>query len=189
MLNMSSIKLGPVPKVLLLLGPWGLGILIAGFIQQSNEGLKADTFLLIWAIVTLVGLVGQALAMCNGLEKNFLVWVVVIALAWAFTFYVFRVSSDPALFTDLGPVWLGLMGVGFIFTAYQVNRWFWTIAIIHLGIALLMELSSRGVIKIDFFNSNQPLLVGLIDGGLMIVAGLVGVTQALRPAPAQTSLE
>lgn len=184
MFNMSSIKLGPLPKVLLLLGPWGVGILLGGIIQQTNESMKADTFLLIWALVTVVGLTGQALAMCNGLERNFLVWVSLIALAWAFTFYVFRVSSDPTLFAHLGPVWLALMGVGFIFTAFQVSQWFWLLAGVHLFLALLMELAARDIYKSEFFVSNQPLLVGVVDGGLTLIAAIIGLIQYFRPARA-----
>ncbi len=185
MLNIDSLKLGPIPKVFLILVPWGVALLIGGFIHQNMGNPTPAKFLLVWATVTLVGLVGHALGLCRGLEWNFVVWVVAISLAWAFTFFVFQVyepkgASDPILYSDLGAVWLGLMGIAFIFTAFQVSPLFWLIAIPHLVIALGMELSARSVIKIDYLDANQPLLVALVDGGLTLIAGIVGVILATR---------
>jgi hypothetical protein len=185
MLNIDSLKLGPIPKVFLILVPWGVALLIGGIIHQNMGNPTPAKFLLVWAIVTFVGLAGHALGLCRGLELNFLVWVVAIALAWVFTFFVFQVyepkgPNDPILYSDMGAVWLGLMGIAFIFTAFQVNRLFWLIAIPHLVIALGMELSARSIIKNDFLDANQPLLVALIDGGLTLIAGIVGVIWATR---------
>lgn len=185
MLNIDSLKLGPIPKVLLILLPWGLAVLLGGLIQQNQT--NANTILMIWAIVTIVGLAGQALGLCRGLELNFLVWVVAIGLAWAFTFVVYRVyepkgPNDPILYNDMGPVWLGLMGIAFIFTAFQVNPLFWLVAIPHLIVAGLMELSSRRILTLDWLDGNQPLLVGLIDGGLMLVAVVIALIPARNNA-------
>jgi len=185
MLNIDSLKLGPIPKVFLILVPWGVALLIGGLVHQNMGDPTPSKFLMVWAVVTVVGLAGHSLGLCRGLEWNFVVWVVAISLAWAFTFFVFQVyepkgPNDPILYSDLGAVWLGLMGIAFIFTAFQVNPLFWLIAIPHLVIALGMELSARGIVKIDFLDGNQPLLVALIDGGLTLIAGIVALVLSTR---------
>jgi hypothetical protein len=193
MLNIDSLKLGPIPKIMLILGTWGIAILIGGIVQQNMKDPTPTQILIMWAIVTAVGLVGQALGLCRGLEWNFTIWVVAIGLAWAFTLFVFQIyqpksDSDPILYLDLGPVWLGLIGIALLVTGFQVNRIFWLLGILHLIAALFMELSSRNILKWSYLDDNQAWLTGVIDGGLLLIVALGWLVTNLRPnKPSKTT--
>lgn len=191
MLNINSLKLGSIPKVFLILVPWALAILAGGFIQQNMSAPTIDGILTLWAIVTVVGLIGQGLGLCKGLELNFGIWVAVIALGWIFTFFVFKIynpgEKDLQLFNDIAPFWLLMTAIGFAATALQVSKLFWIAAGVHLLLAFVFELNSRGILKSDFLNENQALLFGLVDGGVMLVAVIVAVVLVMRPAKTQTA--
>jgi hypothetical protein len=179
MFNLSSVKVGPIPKVLLIHAFWGIALLIAGLLQQYAKLSFPDGVFLVWGVATVVGLLGQAIGLCKGLVSNFIVWVVLIVIAWAFTIYALRIDSSFSVAAEVAPVWLGLMGIGFIATALQVDKMFWIVAILHIVVAVLVELAGRNILKVDFLVSNSPLIVGVVMGGSMILAGIIGTAQAL----------
>src|SRR5437588_3177016 len=97
---------------------------------------------------------------------NFTVWLILIAIGWAFTFYVIKFDNGAHidLYGDLPGVWLILLGFGHLATAYHVDRRFLIMAAVAFAGGLLLELSARGVFQVGFLTANSSLLFGLIAG-------------------------
>jgi hypothetical protein len=178
MFNMDSVKLAGIPKVLIINGVWAVALIVGGILHGNAKSL--DEVLIIWGIVTVVGLIGQALGLCKGLITNFIIWVVAIAVAWAFTFYALKIDSNFTLYAEVAPVWFALMGIGFAATAVQVDKLFWILAGLHFVAAIVMELVGRDILKIEFLQKNPGYIVAAIMGGGMLVAAIIGVVKAMN---------
>ncbi len=172
MFNMKDLQLN-IPKVSFMLAGWGLVILLGGIVNQWFN-LSADFTLWLWAGVTILGLAAQLISMVRGLELNLGIWVVLIVAGWLFTFYVIKIDGGAHidLFGDLAGVWLILLGLGYIATAFQVDKRFFIVAGLHLAVGGLLELSSRRVISIEIFDSFSAFIFGLVGGLPLIVAAL-----------------
>jgi hypothetical protein len=191
MFNMDSVKLAGIPKVLIIHGAWAIALIGGGIAFAMLKADSVDPYLLVWAVATLIGLAGQALGLCKGLGANFIIWVGVIVVAWAFTLYALKFDDKFTVAPEVMPVWFALMGVGFIATAVQVDKLFWILAILHLVAAVFLELLSRGVLKIAFITDLNPgYIVAAIMGGGMLVAAIVGAAKAMsegKPANLATA--
>jgi hypothetical protein len=177
-----------INKAVFLMACWGLLILLASTINQFFNVPSLDTILVMWAGVTVLGIAGQAVSLVRGLGLNFGTWLAVIAVGWAFTFYVVKFDNGAHnnLFGDLPGVWLLLIGIGHIATAFHVMRRFLAVAGVHFAVGLLMELSAHQVVSISLLDQYSVLVFGIVAGGSMIVAALpVWYRPAQRvPSPA-----
>lgn len=162
-----------VPKVTVLLGSWGLLLFLGGVINQWFN-LSADFTLLLWVGITVLGIAAQLITMVKGLGINLGIWIALMVAGWAFTYYVvkFDNGSHIDLFGDMSGVWLILLGIGYIATAFQVDKRFLIVAAIHLLVGALLELSSRQVVSIVFLDTYSPLIFGLVSGLTLMVAAL-----------------
>ena len=186
MLNKDSVKLGPIPKEILVMAIWGVALLVGGLVQQNAKLDGVDAILTMWAVVTLVGIIGQALAFAKGLGPNDIAWGVTIALAWAFTLVAFKVSGVD-FYKDFSAVWYILLGIGYLFTAWQIDKFFYIMAAAHFLVGLLMEISIRFVSEADrkgtifeFFYANQPLFMAFFGGGSLLLASVVAYALRMR---------
>jgi hypothetical protein len=162
-----------VPKVTILLGSWGLLIFLGGVINQWFN-LSADFTLLLWVGITILGIAAQLITMVKGLGFNLGIWVALMVAGWLFTYYVVKFDNGAHidLFGDMAGVWLILLGIGYIATAFQVDKRFLIVAGVHLLVGALLELSSRRVVSIEFLDSYSPLIFGLVGGIPLMVAAL-----------------
>ena len=173
-----------VPKARLILAGWGLPILLAGMITQWFDLPNPNYALLLWAGVSLLGVAAQVVGLVRGLGPNLGLWLLLIFIGWAFTLYVVTLDNGThiALYGDVPGVWLALLGVGYLATAFQVDKRFLAVAALHFGGAIALEAVARGSISVDFLADNGPLLFGLIGGLSPLVAALPIWTAARRHA-------
>jgi hypothetical protein len=186
-LDQRSVRIN---KAVFLLAGWGLLILLASLINQFFDLPSPDYVLYLWGGVTVLGIACQAIAMVRGLGQNFAVWIVVILLGWVFTVYVvkFDNGSHIDLYGDLAGVWLILLGVGHLATAYHVVRRFLLVGAIHIVVGLMLELSARGIVPVDFLNAYSTLIFGLVAGGSLIVSALPMWYRPKKPAPSPAAI-
>jgi hypothetical protein len=172
MFNMKELELN-IPKVSFLLASWGLLILLGGVINQWFN-LSADFNLWLWGGITLLGVAAQLISMVRGMGLNLGFWLVLIIIGWLFTFYVikFEGGAHIDLFGDLPGVWLILLGLGYIATAFQVDIRFLILAALHLVAGALLELSSRQIATIEILDTYSSLIFGLVGGVPLMVAAL-----------------
>jgi hypothetical protein len=169
----------------ILMAVWGVLILVAGVATQYYYP-SIEAVLQWWAIVTVIGLAVQAACELRDQPLNFLAWVAAMAVGWVFTLWA--VSPGVGLFADLTPVWLILLGLAYIPTAFQIDRRYWLFAALHLALGALMELSVRGVFVVGFLNSYSSLILGLVGGGSMIAgAALARIKYAEARSEARLS--
>jgi hypothetical protein len=159
----------------IVMAVWGALILGVGLYNQWNFP-SMETILLLWGGVTVVGLAVQGLCEVKDQRVNFLAWVAVVALGWAFTLYAIY-ATNYALFGHLGGIWLILLGLAYVPTALQIDRRYWIFAGLHFLVGGLMELSAfkmlpAGMMK--FLDGNTALLIGVIGGGTLLVAAFFG---------------
>jgi hypothetical protein len=185
MLNMNANSLN-IPKVSFMLAGWGLVILLGGIINQWF-GLNADATLWLWAGVSLLGLLAQLAAMVRGLGLNLVAWLAAIAIGWGFTYYVtkFDGGSHADLYGDLAGVWLILLGLGYVATAFQVDKRFLALAGLHLLVGALMELSIHQIVPVEVLDSYAALVFGVVGGLPLLAAGLLELPRVARVAPPQ----
>ena len=166
--NMMTINKAPA-----LMGSWGLAVLLASVMNQFFE-LSTNNSLLMWGLLTVLGIVGHSVCYLRGLGKNFAVWVGLITVGWLFTLYVFKWDNGAniALLADLPAAWLALIGVGYVATALQIDRRFFYLAGVHFAVAAVMELSARGIMPIDFVDEYAALIFGLTVSIPLFVASL-----------------
>lgn len=172
MFNTRELELR-IPKVSFILAGWGLLIFLGGVINQWFN-LSADFTLWLWAGITVLGVAAQVISMVRGMGLNLGIWLALIVIGWLFTYYVvkFDGGSHVDLFGDLPGVWLILLGLGYVATAFQVDKRFLILAALHLLVGFLMELSSRRVVTIEFLDSYSALIFGLVGGIPLMVAAL-----------------
>lgn len=184
MFNNKDLHLN-IPKISFLLAGWGLLILLGGIINQWFN-LSADFILWLWAGVTILGLAAQLISMVKGLELNLTIWIILIIIGWSFTFYVIKFDNGAHidLFGDLTGVWLLLLGLGYIATAFQVDKRWLIVAGLHLAVGALVELSSRRVVSIEFIDTFSALIFGLVGGLPLIVAAFPVWFEKKQPQPA-----
>ena len=182
MINMKAVTLR-IQKAAFMMVAWGILILAASVMTQFFE-LSADYVLLMWAGATVLGILAQVYCLVNGLQANLTVWIVLIAIGWGFTLFVMKFDngSHIDLYGDQAGVWLILMGLGYVATAFHVVKRFLILAAIHIVAGIVMELSARGIVPIDFLNTYSSLVFGLVAGVPLIIAGL---PMWYRPAPAK----
>jgi hypothetical protein len=163
-----------INKAVFMMAGWGLLILLASFINQFFDLPSPDYVLLLWGGVTVLGIAGQAVSLVRGLGLNFTVWLVVMAIGWIFTLYVVKLDngSHIDLYGDLAGVWLILLGIGHLATAFHVVKRFLLVGTIHIVAGLLVELSARGIVSVEFIDAYSTLIFGLIAGGSLIVGAL-----------------
>ena len=167
---------------------WGVLILVAALYNQWwFPGF--DSMLLIWAGVTVVGLAVQAVCEVRDQPINFLAWVAVVVVGWAFTLYA--IYSDPSLarFSLLSAIWLIMLGIAYMPTAIQIDSRYWWFAAAHLVVGGLMELSALRVVAIPFLNNNASLLLGIIGGGSLIAAAYFGRVPKTKTVAASQQVE
>jgi len=172
-------------KAVFLMAGWGLVILLASLINQFFNVPNFDTILVMWGAATLLGIAGQAFCLVRGLGLNFGSWLAVIAAGWVFTLYVSKLDNGAHgdLFGDLPGVWLILIGIGHVATAFHVARLFLLVASIHFVAGLLLELLAHQVISIGLLDQYSVLVFGTVAGGSMIVAALPLWYRPRQPAP------
>ncbi len=188
MLNKDEVKFGPLPKDFLVMAVWGVLLLAGGLIQQYGK-LDLDGILVMWAVVTLLGAAGQALAYVNGLTPNNLAWAGTIIAAWAFTLLALKANiQDSNLYEDMPAVWFVLLGIGFIFTAQQVGKIFYILATVYLLTGIILEIGLR-FMQNEFLASNAPLIMAFVGGGSLIVASIVAYVLRTRQATNKSMAE
>lgn len=162
-----------INKAAFQLAAWGLVILVAGALSQYFN-LSADFLLWLWGGATVLGLVAQIGALVRGVGLNLGVWIAVLAAGWLFTFYVtkFDNGAHADLYPDLPGVWLILLGIGYIASAFQLDKRFFILAALHLVAGGLLELSARRIVAVDFLDANGALLLGLVGGLPLLIAAL-----------------
>lgn len=186
MLNKTSVKLGGVPKEILVMAIWGVVLLAGGLIQKNVNLGGVDGILAMWGVVTLLGIVGQGLAYVTGLGPNDIAWGVTIAIGWAFTLAAFKVSGVDFV-KDMSAIWYIVLGIGYIFCAIHIDKIFYIMAGAHFLVGLMMEISLRFISSadrkgsiFDFFATNQPLFMAFFGGGSLIVASIVAYVLRTR---------
>jgi len=174
-----------INKAVFLMAGWGLIILLASLINQFFNVPNFDTILVMWGVATALGITGQAICLVRGLGLNFGSWLAVIAAGWVFTLYVSKVDNGAHanLFGDLPGVWLILIGIGHVATAFHVARRFLALAAVHFAAGLLMELSAHQVVNIGLLNQYSVLAFGIVAGGSLIVGALPIWYRPRQPAP------
>jgi hypothetical protein len=184
MINLDQ-RIVRINKAVFLMAGWGLLILLGSLINQFFDLPSPDYVLYLWGGVTILGIACQAIAMVRGLGQNFAAWMVVIVLGWVFTFYVIKFDNGAHidLYGDLAGVWLILLGVGHLVTAYHVVRRFLLVGAIHIAVGILLELSARGIVTIDFLNAYSTLIFGIVAGGSLIVSSLPVWYRPKKPVP------
>jgi hypothetical protein len=172
MVNMKAVTLR-IQKGSFMMVAWGILLLAASVMTQFFE-LSADYVLWMWAGATLLGILAQMYCLVNGLQVNLIVWIVLIIIGWGFTLFVMKFDngSHIDLYGDQAGVWLILMGLGYVATAFSVAKRFLILAAIHIVAGAVMELSARGIVPIDFLNAYSSLVFGLVAGVPLIIAGL-----------------
>lgn len=175
-----------INKAVFMMGAWGMLILLASIINQFFDLPNPDYVLYLWAGVTLLGIAGQTISLVRGLQLNLTIWLVVMAVGWVFTYYVVKFDDGAHidLFGDLSGVWLILLGIGHLFTAFHVVKRFLLLGSFHIVVGLLLELSARGIVRVDFLDSYSTLIFGLVAGGTLIVASLPMWYKPAKTAPA-----
>jgi hypothetical protein len=160
-------------KARLLMGVWGLLILLAATITQFFE-LASSYVLWLWAGVTVLGLLCQVVCLLRFLLPNFGIWLFFIAAAWLFTLYVIKFDNGAHidLYGDLAGVWLMALGCAYLATLVQVDRRFLLLAVLHLGVGILLELSARRVLTISFLDTYSTLIFGLVAGLPLLIGAL-----------------
>src|SRR3954464_10787795 len=120
MINMKAVTLR-IQKAAFMMVAWGLLILAASIMTQFFE-LSANYVLLMWAGATVLGIVAQVFCLVNGLQQNLAAWLIAMAAGWAFTLFVMKFDngSHIDLYGDLAGVWLILLGLGYVVTAFHV---------------------------------------------------------------------
>jgi hypothetical protein len=192
MINLDQ-RMLRINKAVFLMAGWGLLILLASAINQFFDLPNPDYVLILWGGVTVLGIACQTVAMVRGLGMNFTVWLVLIGIGWVFTFYVVKFDNGAHidLYGDLAGVWLILLGIGHLVTAFHVVKRFLLMSIIHIVAGVVLEISARGIVTIDFINSYSTLIFGIVAGGSLIVAALPVWYRprkpATAPAPAQAT--
>lgn len=159
----------------IVMAVWGALILGVGLYNQWNFP-SMEMILMLWGGVTVVGLAVQGLCEVKDQRTNFLAWVGVVLLGWAFTLYAIY-ATNYAYFDHLGGVWLILLGLAYVPTALQIDRRYWIFAGLHFLAGGLMELSAFKLLPADmmsFLDRNTPLLIGVIGGGTLLVAAFFG---------------
>ncbi len=146
---------------------WGL-ICLQIFATAQFFPVSWYTQAILWSVLSLVG----------NIAMIFLTWfwVRVEKLQWLIYSWVFLMSAGVAI-TDMGifygwgqvlmylcPLWLGLTGIGYLFTAWGLrSRTFLILALIHLG----------GILVLPFCSGWQFITTGAIMAmSLLIVAEL-----------------
>jgi hypothetical protein len=186
MINLDQ-RILRINKAVFLMAGWGLLILLASVMNQFFDLPNPDYVLMLWGGVTVLGILCQTVALVRGLQLNFTVWLILIALGWAFTFYVVKFDNGAHidLYGDLAGVWLILLGIGHLFTAFHVVKRFLLLGIIHILVGVALELSARGIVSVDFFDSYSTLIFGIVAGGSLIVGALPMWYRPRKPATAQ----
>ena len=174
-----------INKAVFMMAVWGLLILLASIINQFFDLPNPDYVLFLWAGVTLLGIAGQTISLVRGLQLNLTIWLIVMAIGWVFTFYVVKFDDGAhiELYGDLAGVWLILLGIGHLFTAFHVVKLFLFLGALHIAVGLLLELSARGIVRIDILDAYSTLIFGLVAGGTLIVASLPMWYRPAKPAP------
>jgi hypothetical protein len=149
-------------------------LLFLGGVINQWFNLSADFTLLLWVGITILGIAAQLITMVKGLGFNLGIWIALMVAGWIFTYYVVKFDNGAHidLFGDMSGVWLILLGIGYIATAFQVDKRFLIVAGVHLLVGALLELSSRQVVSIEFLDSYSPLIFGLVGGIPLMVAAL-----------------
>jgi hypothetical protein len=162
-----------ISKASFMMAGWGLLLLLGGAISQWFN-LSADFTLVLWGGITVLGIIAQLVAYVKGLGLNYTFWIFLMVLGWAFTWYVTKFDNGihADLYGDLAGVWLILLGIGYVATAFQVDKRFFVIAGAHLLVGVLLELSSRRIVTIDILDTYSALIFGLVGGLTLIVASL-----------------
>jgi hypothetical protein len=146
------------------MGSWGLLILFASLVNQYFFPPNFDYLIVMWSVVTVLGLAAQVICLARGLGPNLAAWVVVIVVGWLFTYL--------RLYLDMAGVWLLLLGVGYVATAIQVHARFWILAALHFVAGGLMELSVHKMLPLPWLDANQSLVFGLVAGVPLIIGAL-----------------
>lgn len=123
---------------------------------------------------TVLGIGFQLISMVRGLGLNLGIWIILMICGWLFTFYVikFEEGIHIYLFGDLSGVWLILLWIGYVATAFQVDKRFLIVAALHLGVGALLELASRGLVSFEILNTYSTLIFGLVGGLPLMIAAI-----------------
>jgi hypothetical protein len=180
-----------VEKARVLMGGWGLLILLAAIVNQFFELPNPNYVLLLWTGVTVLGILAHITSLIHGLGQNFGAWVVVIVIGWAFTFYVVKFDNGAHidLYGDLAGVWLILLGISYLATAYHVARPFLIFAGLHIVAGVLLELSARGITRVSFLDTYSTLIFGLVAGLPLLIAALPQWYRAEAPQASPAVVE
>ena len=173
----EAVAINKAPSLMTI---WGVMILLGGVAHQFLN-LSIDTSLLVWGVLTVVGVIGQVVCMMHGLGKNFGAWIAVIALGWFFTLYIIKFDKgfNIQYVSELPAIWLMMLGIGYAATALQINRKFWILSAASFFLGQVMSFGSSGALQLDFFIEYDRLLFGLFAGVPLIIASL---PQYYRPA-------
>ncbi|HKP53925.1 MAG TPA: hypothetical protein VJ183_14895 [Chloroflexia bacterium] len=169
-----------------LMAIWGVMLVLGGVAQQFLS-LSIDTTLIVWGVLSVIGVAGQVVCMTHGLGKNFAAWIAVIAVGWFFTLYIIKFDKGYNIqyLTDLPAIWLMLLGIGYAATAFQVNRKFWMLAAASFFLGELIEMGVYGVLQFqDFFVEYSTLLFGIFAGVPLIIASLPRFYRPAQKKPA-----
>jgi hypothetical protein len=161
---------------------WGLLLLGAGIYNQYQfPSVEAIVFL--WGAVTVIGLVAQAVCEIQHQPVNFYVWLACLVVAWAFTHYTLMWDNGAhmGLYGDLAGVWLIFLGVGYIDTARKINTRFLWVGVVHVVAGILLELSARGIVKVDLLSNYSTLIFGIVAGGTLLIAAVMARIQVETP--------
>jgi hypothetical protein len=182
-LNSNTVTLR-INKAAFTLGAWGLLILLASLVNQFFIPPSLEAVYALWSAVTLLGILAQAICLARGLGTNFAVWIVVMVIGWLFT--------HSGFYADIPGVWLILLGVGYVATAFQIHMRFMWLAGLHLAVGALMELAAHNIVSFPLLVSYASLVFGLV-AGLPLVIGVLPVwyrprQPAANPAPARAAV-
>lgn len=146
---------------------WGVLILLGGAITQWYFPSVGEV-LAWWGVISVAGIAVQLLCQVRDQPFNCGIWIVAVAIGWAFTLYA--TSPEVGWYGDIAGVWLIFLGVGYINTARRINSRFMIFAVLHFVVGGLMELSVHKILPISFLDNYASLILGLVGGLSLVIA-------------------
>ncbi len=155
---------------------WGVILVAGGWLHNNYGSAKAwgtPTILLVWAGLTIIGIIGTwwlAPAMLS--SSSLFNWTALIAVGFLSTWLIlFPFNMEWR--TSISAIWHACFAVGYLLTGYLMDRRLFLIAFWEIGLAVFMYmLVVLSLFTIPNISSNLGLTLGLTSGIPLLIAAL-----------------
>lgn len=160
-------------RVQLMLGWWGLLLIIGGYLHNTNARAWGSTaILLVWLGLAIAGLVGSYLFAPLIFASGMLIlWgsaiIISLAVTWLIIFPLSSGGSD-----SIPTIWHTALAITYFLNGYYMDKrlywlagWEGLVALFMLGIGLKF-------FSVDIITSNKGLVFGLTSGIPLLIAAL-----------------